>query len=1035
MHRPTLDSIPMPWLPMVVLWVFAATSAGAQSGLLQSLRGTNEAPRLARAADGSVRFIGAPAGSWLAVAESGDVESRAAAFLRQHRAAFGVSSARARFMLHSVRPVHPGGSKAELERTAVAFDQVYDGVPVFGARATVQMGPDGVQAALLDLLRSTTVLDAQTAPTIPSLTGEMAWTIARSALATQIPGVELETRGTPKLVVFAPEVLDLAGPPRLAWQVDLASLSGFPAERLLVDAHTGQELVQYSLAHSALRRRIFDAEKSNTVPDEPARTDDDPPTGIPDIDQAFDFSADTYDFYLDEHGRDSIDDAGLPLVSVVRFCPSGNCFEDNAFWDGSRAFYTEGMTADDVVGHEITHGLSQYTSGLIYLNQSGAINESLSDIWGEFIDLGNGVGNDGGIARWLIAEDAATGYLRDMADPPARNNPDSTCSPLYFEGLGDNGGVHFNSGILNKLAYLLVDGDTFNGHTITGMGIPLVADLFYEIQTQLLVPGSNFVDAYFAMGQAAINLGLDAAQQANLDNAMRAVNIDPESNCHPPPAPPINGVCADALPITYGEMIGYTTEGTLSGAPTCSVNEAADVWYVFTAERDETVSFSTCSFAEFDTSISVFDGCAGTRLACNDDDLSCGLESTAFVDVIAGHDYYVRISGYGGQFGEFVLTVAGETDGTACGGDLLEVFAAGFETDLGGVETNGLWHRTDTCRTLDPDHGSDHALYFGSDSTCNYDTGQSEQGFATVAVDLTPTEGSVGLSFDRLLQWSGNGELVALEASSDSGATWTTLASNTSPPFLFPTSSWTCTTFDLSEYAGGDLLLRFGFDTVMPISTPADGFYIDNLSVEAEGFQGQGVIVPCEAPGYVIHEADFESDDADYALNGLWHRSAVCAASNPSHHSERGLYFGVDETCSYDTGQIEAGEAVSPPIEIHDSPGLVLMSLLYHLETDENIDIAGVEISRDDGETWSQLASSMGVPQLEDGGGLWKCGTYNLSAYAGQTIRIRLSFDTVFAVLNGFSGFFVDDIRITTGREAPFFADGFESGDLAGWGP
>lgn len=192
--------------------------------------------------------------------------------------------------------------------------------------------------------------------------------------------------------------------------------------------------------------------------------------------------------------------------------------------------------------------------------------------------------------------------------------------------------------------------------------------------------------------------------------------------------------------------------------------------------------------------------------------------------------------------------------------------------------------------------------------------------------------------------------------------------------------------------------------------------------------------MPCDGMGSMLHHDDFESGDEGYTLTGLWHRSATCAALRPSHASEHGLYFGDDATCTYNTGQTEAGEATSPPIDLTEAFGLLLLTLRYHLETQEHnaFDIATVEISDDDGQSWSVLASNVGVPTLADGGGVWKCGVYNISAYAGRTVQIRVTFDTVFAILNQFSGFYVDDVRIT-GSSRTFFADGFESGDLTAW--
>ncbi len=143
--------------------------------------------------------------------------------------------------------------------------------------------------------------------------------------------------------------------------------------------------------------------------------------------------------------------------------------------------YGDGYPVDDIVGHELTHGVTEFESGLFYYYQSGAINESFSDVWGEFIDLSNSSGDDSASARWLIGEDRPVrGASRDMANPPTHfpngfgDDPDRMQSDLYDADADedDNGGVHSNSGVNNKAAYLLTDGDTFNGNndddTLTG---------------------------------------------------------------------------------------------------------------------------------------------------------------------------------------------------------------------------------------------------------------------------------------------------------------------------------------------------------------------------------------------------------------------------------------------------------------------------------------------------------------------------------------------------------------------------------------
>lgn len=196
----------------------------------------------------------------------------------------------------------------------------------------------------------------------------------------------------------------------------------------------------------------------------------------------------------------------MSLISTVRYCPypmgcETNTFP-NAFWNGYQMVYGDGFaSADDVVSHELTHGVTEFSSNLFYYYQSGAINEALSDIWGEFVDLTNGKGNDSSNVRWLMGEDLppSIGAIRSMKNPPLFGDPDKMSSSNYYCAADDNGGVHYNSGIANKAAYLMADGDTFNGKTIRGLGLEKTALIWYEAQVGMLTSAADYNDLYYSL--------------------------------------------------------------------------------------------------------------------------------------------------------------------------------------------------------------------------------------------------------------------------------------------------------------------------------------------------------------------------------------------------------------------------------------------------------------------------------------------------------------------------------------------------------
>ncbi len=250
----------------------------------------------------------------------------------------------------------------------------------------------------------------------------------------------------------------------------------------------------------------------------------------------------TYNLYASKYARNSIDGKGMVIKSTVHYCspdPDMPCPYPNASWTGAQMVYGDAYgfaLADDIVAHELTHGVTQYESNLFYAYQSGAINESFSDVWGEYYDQTNGQGNDASAVKWLLGEDVSgLGALRSMSNPPAYNDPDRMTS-AYYQRLPyeddnwDNGGVHTNSGVNNKAAFLMVDGGTFNGKTVTGLGWEKVGAIYYEVNTNLLTSGADYSDLYYALQQACNNLigqkGITGLDCAEVKDAVDAVEMN-----------------------------------------------------------------------------------------------------------------------------------------------------------------------------------------------------------------------------------------------------------------------------------------------------------------------------------------------------------------------------------------------------------------------------------------------------------------------------------------------------------------------------
>jgi Zn-dependent metalloprotease len=257
--------------------------------------------------------------------------------------------------------------------------------------------------------------------------------------------------------------------------------------------------------------------------------------------KAHEYAYDTYDFYKTRFGRDSIDGNGMAIISNIHV---GSNY-GNAFWLTQEMVYGDKYgfaLADDVVAHELTHGLTQSESNLFYWYQSGAINESLSDIFGEAVDQANGAGNDSAAVEWLLGEDVSgLGALRSLSNPPAFGDPDKMTSSLYRRTSDDNGGVHHNSGVGNKAAYLMVAGGTFNNRTVTPLGWDKGLAIYYEANTHLLTSGSDYADLYNDLYQACVNLNLAGANGISLADCQEVrdatnavqMNSQPASNFNP----------------------------------------------------------------------------------------------------------------------------------------------------------------------------------------------------------------------------------------------------------------------------------------------------------------------------------------------------------------------------------------------------------------------------------------------------------------------------------------------------------------------
>jgi Zn-dependent metalloprotease len=262
-------------------------------------------------------------------------------------------------------------------------------------------------------------------------------------------------------------------------------------------------------------REIYDAQHRQGLPGRLVRVEGGKKSGDPAVDEAYAATGYTYDYYRAVHGRNSLDDHGLKLLSSVHV---GQDF-DNAFWNGSQMAFGDGdgvlfkrfTRSLDVVGHELTHGVVSYTADLVYQDEPGALNEHFADVFGSLVKQWRRK-QPVTKANWLVGEDiivpaTTRRAIRSLADPgnAFRDDPllGDDPQPKHYRdrhtGGDDNGGVHINSGIPNHAFYLAA-------MALGGQAWKTVGPIWYQALTTRLAQNSSFADlrnATVALGKAA----------------------------------------------------------------------------------------------------------------------------------------------------------------------------------------------------------------------------------------------------------------------------------------------------------------------------------------------------------------------------------------------------------------------------------------------------------------------------------------------------------------------------------------------------
>lgn len=284
-----------------------------------------------------------------------------------------------------------------------------------------------------------------------------------------------------------------------------------------------------------LRRIVSDALGQEEVPGTPVRSEGQPATGDPAVDETYDGLGATYRLFSDAYGRSSVDGAGRTLEATVHY---GRNY-DNAFWDGSRMVLGDGdgevferfSKSLTVIGHELAHGFIQYTAQLEYRDQSGALNESIADVFGVLVEQ-KLLNQEAGEASWLVGEGLFTEQVGGQAlrslkapgtaydDDVLGKDPQPGNMDDYVRTAADNGGVHINSGIPNRAFYLVAS-------ALGGYAWERAGQIWYDTIIEPNFPA----DATFAVFAAATltaaekRYGAGTEESSAVQAAWKEVNV------------------------------------------------------------------------------------------------------------------------------------------------------------------------------------------------------------------------------------------------------------------------------------------------------------------------------------------------------------------------------------------------------------------------------------------------------------------------------------------------------------------------------
>ncbi len=540
----------------------------------------------------------------------------------------------------------------ELGHTHLRFNQVRNGLQVVGRELIVHVDERGEVYAANGSARGGGSLTAQARISAES---------AGVAAVRETRGSRLAVESS-RLVYYSPTPdghLELAYETVVTGEgVDLPI-----RDHVFVSATRGSILGRASDIHTALNRAVYTANNGTSLPGTLKRGEGAAASGDSHVDVNYDHLGTTYNCYKTNFNRDSFNNAGAQLKSTVHY--SSNYV--NAFWNGTQMVYGDGDNVDsgplgkslDVTVHELTHAVTSSESNLTYSNESGALNEGMSDIFAAYCESWTKAWSTEA-AVWMIGDDiwtpaTAGDALRYMANP-TQDGSSKDYYPERYTGTSDNGGVHWNSGIANLAFKLLSTGGTHprgkTTTTVTGIGVQKAGAIFYKANVDLMTASTTFAQAKTYTEQAAEALyGAGTAEVTSTTNAWLAVGVG--GGTTPPPT-------GCTTPVALSNGVAKTGISVATGAWSCD--------YTLVVPSGATNLKFDMSGGTGDADMYVKFGSAPTSSSYDCRPYKSGNAESCPITTAQAGTYYVKVYGYSAPSG---VSLVGSYTGGSGGGNVL----------------------------------------------------------------------------------------------------------------------------------------------------------------------------------------------------------------------------------------------------------------------------------------------------------------------------------------------------------------------------